>query len=83
MQEALAKSSDRPRIQTNLATMSYTVLGDSPTRTIFRCLCLTPPSSPLTGVGFLQLGGVTSIKGIYRSVRERTPTLEMNGNIVE
>ncbi|MEG4861643.1 hypothetical protein QUB75_30215, partial [Microcoleus sp. K1-B6] len=24
----------------------------------------------LTGVGFLQLGGVTSIKGIHRSVRE-------------
>ncbi len=39
--------------------------------------------SGLTGVGFLQLGGVTSIKGIHRSVREGTPTLEMNGNIVE
>jgi hypothetical protein len=37
----------------------------------------------LTGVGFLQLGGVTSIKGIHRSAREGTPTLQMNGNIVE
>ena len=37
----------------------------------------------LTGVGFLQLGGVTSIEGIYRSVREGAPTLKMNGSIVE
>lgn len=37
----------------------------------------------LTGVGFLQLGGVTNIKGIDRSVRQGTPTLQMNGSIVE
>ena len=43
----------------------------------------SPPLPLLTGVGFLQLGGVTSIEGIYRSVREGAPTLKMNGSIVE
>jgi transposase len=37
----------------------------------------------LTGVGFLQLGGIRTVKSINRSRRKRTPTMKMNGNVVE
>jgi len=37
----------------------------------------SPPLPLLTGCSCLQLGGVTSIEGIYRSVREGAPTLKM------
>jgi hypothetical protein len=37
----------------------------------------------LTGVGFLQLGGIRIVKSINRSRRKRTPTMKTNGNVVE
>jgi hypothetical protein len=42
-----------------------------------------PHPDSLTGVGFLQSGGVVGKKIVNGSRREVAPTMEMNGNIVE
>ena len=51
---------------------------------------LIPPSPStgrglggLTGVGFLQLGGVRVVKISNRGRRKRTPAMKTNGNVVK
>jgi hypothetical protein len=37
----------------------------------------------LTGVGFLQLGGVRVVKSINRGRRKRTPAMKTNRNVIQ
>lgn len=42
----------------------------------------SPPLPLLTGVGFLQLGGVRVVKSINRSRGKRTPAMKTNRNVI-